>query len=470
MADTKAHSDTKIEVAQISDEILEKYNRPGPRYTSYPTAPVWKDDFGPADFEAACAKADQRATPVSLYMHLPFCESLCLFCACNVSIQKDKRVTIPYLAALKQEIDHVAKMVSRTRPVIQFHWGGGTPTYLSPAQMEDLFGHTRERFTFADDAEIGIEVDPRVTTLAHLETLRRLGFNRLSMGIQDFQPKVQQTIHRVQPYEMTRDLILAARKLGFQSLNVDLIYGLPYQTAESFRDTIGQVLTLAPDRVAMFSYAHVPWLKKQQGSFQNHLPEGREKFRILRAGLEGFLGAGYVYIGMDHFALPGDELAIAQQNRTLHRNFQGYTTKAGADLYGMGVSAISSIGEAYAQNRREVPAYEAAVAERGIATMRGYRLTKDDLIRREVIGRLLCHTVIPKAEIERDFGISFDEYFRDEMVHLEEPRSEGLVELGSAEIRVTPLGRIFIRNVAMTFDRYLREQQMDQKPLFSKTL
>jgi len=470
MADTNTHSDTKIEVAQISDEILEKYNRPGPRYTSYPTAPVWKDDFGPADFEAACAKADQRSTPVSLYMHLPFCESLCLFCACNVSIQKDKRVTIPYLAALKQEIDHVAKMVSRTRPVIQFHWGGGTPTYLSPEQMEDLFGHTRERFTFADDAEIGIEVDPRVTTLAHLETLRRLGFNRLSMGIQDFQPKVQQTIHRVQPYEMTRDLILAARKLGFQSLNVDLIYGLPYQTAESFRDTIQQVLTLAPDRVAMFSYAHVPWLKKQQGSFQNHLPEGGEKFRILRAGLEGFLGAGYVYIGMDHFALPSDELAIAQQNRTLHRNFQGYTTKAGADLYGLGVSAISSIGEAYAQNRREVPAYETVVAERSIATMRGYRLTKDDLIRREVIGRLLCHTVIPKGEIERDFGISFDEYFRDEMGRLEESRSEGLVALGPGEIRVTPLGRIFIRNVAMIFDRYLREQQMDQKPLFSKTL
>ncbi len=470
MAETKTHSNTKIEIAQISDEILEKYNRPGPRYTSYPTAPVWKDDFGPADFEAACANADQRATPVSLYMHLPFCESLCLFCACNVSIQKDKRVTIPYLAALKQEIDHVARMVSRTRPVIQFHWGGGTPTYLSPAQMEDLFGHTRERFTFAEDAEIGIEVDPRVTTVAHLDTLRRLGFNRLSMGIQDFQPKVQQTIHRVQPYEMTRDLILAARKLGFQSLNVDLIYGLPYQTAESFRDTIQQVLTLAPDRVAMFSYAHVPWLKKQQGSFQNHLPEGREKFRILRAGLEGFLGAGYIYIGMDHFALPGDELAIAQHNRTLHRNFQGYTTKAGADLYGMGVSAISSIGEAYAQNRREVPAYQATVGERGIATMRGYRLSKDDQIRREVIGRLLCHTVIPKDEIERDFGISFDEYFRDEVERLEESRAEGLVALAPGEIRVTPLGRIFIRNVAMNFDRYLREQQMDQKPLFSKTL
>jgi oxygen-independent coproporphyrinogen III oxidase len=470
MVETKANTGGKIEIAQISDEILEKYNRPGPRYTSYPTAPVWKEDFGPADFKAACAKADERGTPVSLYMHLPFCENLCLFCACNVSIQKDKRVTIPYLAALKQEIDNSARMISPKRPVIQFHWGGGTPTYLSPAQMEDLFGHTSERFTFANDAEIGIEVDPRVTTVAHLETLRRLGFNRLSMGIQDFQPKVQQAIHRVQPYEMTRDLILAARKLGFPSLNVDLIYGLPYQTAESFRTTIEQVLTLAPDRVAMFSYAHVPWLKKQQGSFQAHLPEGRDKLRILRVGLEGFLGAGYVYIGMDHFALPSDELATAQQNRTLHRNFQGYTTKAGADLYGMGVSAISSIGAAYAQNRREVPAYQASIGESGTATMRGYRLSKDDEIRREVIGRLLCHTVIPTGEIERDFAISFDRYFRDEIGRLRDALAEGLVALSPGEIRVTPLGRIFIRNVAMVFDRHLREQQMDQKPLFSKTL
>ncbi len=470
MAETKTKPDSRIEIAQVSDEILEKYNRPGPRYTSYPTAPVWKDDFGPADFEAAAAEADERGTPVSLYMHLPFCESLCLFCACNVSIQKDKRVAIPYLAALKKEIEHVAPMISRRRRVIQFHWGGGTPTYLSPAQMEDLFAYTRERFTFANDAEIGIEVDPRVTTFDHLEALRRLRFNRLSMGIQDFQPKVQQTIHRIQPYQMTRDLILSARQLGFESLNVDLIYGLPYQSAESFRATIDQVLTLAPDRIAMFSYAHVPWLKKQQGSFQAHLPEGREKFRILRAGLEGFLNAGYVYIGMDHFALPGDELAIAQQNRTLHRNFQGYTTKAGADLYGMGVSAISSIGAAYAQNRREVPVYQTSIAERGSATMRGYRLSKDDEIRREVIGRLLCHTVIPKSEVERDFGIVFDDYFREELGRLEEPRAEGLVALAPGEIRVTPLGRIFIRNVAMIFDRYLREQQMDQKPLFSKTL
>lgn len=460
----------QLDVGKVSDAVLEKYNRPGPRYTSYPTAPVWKDDFGPDDLEKYYAIADKRATPLSLYMHLPFCESLCLFCACNVSIQKDKSVAIPYLAALKREIEHVAKHVSRARPVIQFHWGGGTPTYLSPAQLADLFAFTRERFSFAPDAEIGLEVDPRVTSREHLETLRALGFNRLSMGIQDFERTVQQTIHRVQPYELTRNLITAARGLGFGSLNIDLIYGLPYQTAETFRATVAQALTLEPDRVAMFSYAHVPWLKKQQGSFAAHLPEGREKFAIFRAGLEGFLNAGYIYIGMDHFARPGDELAVAQKNRTLHRNFQGYTTKAGADLYGMGVSAISSIGRAYAQNSREIPAYQTAVKDRGIATMRGYRLSNDDEVRRAVIGRLLCHTVIFKREIEREFGIEFDEYFAGELDRLTEPRDEGLVVLGADEIRVTPLGRIFIRNVAMTFDRYLHEQQMDKRPLFSKTL
>ncbi len=470
MRETRTKTIEKIDAESIPESLLEKYNRPGPRYTSYPTAPVWKDDFGPGDFETYAARADERATPVSLYMHLPFCESLCLFCACNVSIQKDKNVTIPYLAALKREIDHVSNRVSKNRAVIQFHWGGGTPTYLTPTQMEDLFGYTRERFAFSPDAEIGIEVDPRVTTAAHMETLRRLGFNRLSMGIQDFQPRVQETIRRVQPYELTRDLVAKARELGFHSISVDLIYGLPYQTSESFRATIDQVLTLSPDRVAMFSYAHVPWLRKQQGAFADHLPDSAEKFKIFRAGLESFLDAGYLYIGMDHFARPGDELAAAQENRTLHRNFQGYTTKAGADLYGMGVSAISSIAGAYAQNIREVPAYQSAAAERGLATMRGYRLSQDDAIRRAVIGRLLCHTVIPKREIEREFSISFDDYFAVELARLNEVINDGLLIVTPDELRVTPLGRIFIRNVAMVFDRYLHDQQMDQKPLFSKTL
>jgi len=318
---------------RISEEFLARYNRPGPRYTSYPTAPVWQDNIGPDDLDQFFAQADAAKSPVSLYMHLPFCESLCLFCACNVVITKDHGVAPPYLATLKKEIDYVSRRVSRARGVAQFHWGGGTPTYLTPAQMEDLFGYAAERFAFAPDAEIGIEVDPRVTTRQHLESLKRLGFNRLSLGIQDFDPEVQRTIHRIQPFEMTRDLIAAARALGFPSINVDLIYGLPHQTAERFERSVDQVLTFAPDRVAMFSYAHVPWLRKQQGAFAAHLPEGMEKFRIFCGGLNRFLGAGYQYIGMDHFARPDDELAVAQRNRTLHRNFQGYTTKAGADLY-----------------------------------------------------------------------------------------------------------------------------------------
>src|SRR5246127_1225145 len=442
------------EELRVSEEFLARYTRPGPRYTSYPTAPVWNDAFGPADLEAAHAAADAAKTPVSLYMHLPFCESLCLFCACNVIIQKDKRVAIPYFNVLKKEIARVSEAVSREREVVQFHWGGGTPTYSSPAQLEDLFAYTKERFTFSPHAEIGIEVDPRVTSREHLETLRRLGFNRLSMGIQDFHPEVQKAIHRIQPFEMTRDLIATARELGFDSINVDLIYGLPHQTAERFGHTVDQILELDPDRVALFSYAHVPWLKKQQGSFTAHLPEGKEKFEIFRIGLLKFLEAGYLYIGMDHFAKPGDELALSQQNRTLHRNFQGYTTKAGADLYGMGVTAISGIQNAYAQNHRELAAWEKAVSERGIATMRGYRLCEDDRIRRSVISRLLCHTVVVKNEISREFGIDFDAHFAEELHRLEPSREDGLVLLEPNEIRTTWLGRIFIRNLAMVFDPY----------------
>jgi oxygen-independent coproporphyrinogen-3 oxidase len=454
----------------VSEAFLARYNRPGPRYTSYPTAPVWNDSFGPADLEKVHQEAERAKSPVSLYMHIPFCESLCLFCACNVIIQKDKRVSPPYLDILKREVAHISRSVSRDRPVVQFHWGGGTPTYLTPAQIEELFGFTREHFTFAGDAEIGIEVDPRVTSREHLETLRKLGFNRLSMGIQDFHPLVQKTINRVQPFELTAGLIQSARALGFESVNVDLIYGLPYQTAETFAHTVDQILELRPDRIALFSYAHVPWLKKQQNSFESHLPEGMQKFGIFRTGLLKFLASGYLYIGMDHFAKPGDELAVSQQNRTLHRNFQGYTTKAGADLYGMGITAISSIQNAYAQNQRDIPSWEKAVAERGIATMRGYHLSDDDRLRRAVISRLLCHTIVLKQEISQEFGIDFDSYFADELARLEPFREDGLVVRNPGEIRTTWLGRIFIRNLAMIFDPYLEKQRLNAKPLFSKTL
>jgi len=458
------------EELRVSEEFLARYNRPGPRYTSYPTAPVWNDSFGIDDLEKIHAEANREETPVSLYMHLPFCESLCLFCACNVIIQKDKSVAPPYIEVLKKEIDRVSLAVSSSRPVVQFHWGGGTPTYLSPEQIEDLFSFTRERFVFSPDAELGIEVDPRVTNRAHLEVLRKLGFNRLSMGVQDFHPEVQKTIHRIQPYELTRDLVLGARDLGFDSINVDLIYGLPHQDPERFAATVDQIISINPDRIALFSYAHVPWLKKQQGAFVQFLPEGMKKFEIFRTGLTKFVEAGYLYIGMDHFAKPGDELAVSQEKRTLHRNFQGYTTKAGADLYGMGVTAISGFRNAYAQNQRDLSAWQCAVHDRGLATMRGYHLSEDDHIRRAVISRLLCHTVIPKKEINAEFGINFDSYFEPELQRLEVPQADGLILLSEDEIRTTWLGRIFIRNLAMTFDPYLEKQKLGAKPLFSKTL
>ena len=454
----------------VGEDFVNRYNRPGPRYTSYPTAPVWTDSYGPADLESAMRSAELKKSPVSLYMHLPFCESLCLFCACNVIIRKDKSGTPPYLSILKKEIDHIASRVSSDREVTQFHWGGGTPTYLSPEQIEDLFSYSRERFTFAPDAEIGIEVDPRVTSSAHMDIIRKMGFNRLSMGIQDFKPEVQKAVHRVQPYELTRDLIANARQLGFDSINVDLIYGLPHQTGESFAHTVEQIVSLSPDRIAMFSYAHVPWLKKQQGSFVNVLPEGMKKFDIFRNGLLKFLEAGYLYIGMDHFAKENDELAVSQRNRTLHRNFQGYTTKAGADLYGMGITAISGIQETYAQNYRDIPSWEKSVNDHGVATMRGYHLSNDDIIRREVISRLLCHTVIVKDEISKKFGIDFDEYFAPELKQLKMPQEDGLVVINDKEIRTAWLGRIFIRNLAMVFDPYLEKQQLASRPLFSKTL
>jgi oxygen-independent coproporphyrinogen-3 oxidase len=351
---------------------------------------------------------------------------------------------------------------------VQFHWGGGTPTYLDATQLEDLFLYARERFTFAPDAEIGVEVDPRATNEKQVLTLRRLGFNRLSMGIQDFNPLVQKTVRRVQPYEQTKQLFDLCRREKFESINIDLIYGLPHQTPESFVESVEKVIGMDPDRVAMFSYAHVPWLKKQQGSFARFIPQGMDKFRIFRAGIERFTGAGYVYIGMDHFARPNDELFLAQQNRTLHRNFQGYTTKAGADLFGMGVSSISGTERVYAQNYRDLKDYSAAVDQRKIPTMRGIRLNDDDIVRRAVISRLLCHCVLHKREIESEFNISFDAYFSDELDRLRPLEHDGLIALSADAIRVTYLGRIFIRNVGMVFDSYLRKPR--ERPVFSRTL
>jgi oxygen-independent coproporphyrinogen III oxidase len=458
------------ETLNLTQEILDRYNVAGPRYTSYPTAPEWQDSFGLSDYEQALKESNDArpSRPLSLYMHLPFCERLCLFCGCNVVINKNHDVLIPYLEKLEWEIDQVSQRIDKSRPVAQFHWGGGTPTYLTAAQMERLFSYARERFRFAPDAEIGVEIDPRVTREDHLRTLRRLGFNRISMGIQDFNPDVQNVVRRIQPYEQSKASFDLCRALAFESINIDLIYGLPLQTPQSFLDSVNKVIDLGPDRVAMFSYAHVPWLKKQQGAIARFVPQGMDKFQIFRTGIERFTDAGYLYIGMDHFARPDDELCVAQKNRTLHRNFQGYTTKAGADLLAFGVSSISGIDRTYAQNQRDLKDYYAAIERQEIPVMRGIRLSDDDIIRRSVISRLLCHCVLHKKEVESEFGIRFDEYFADEVARLDQLRTDGLVKLSPESVSVTQLGRIFIRNVGMVFDKYL--QKPKSKPVFSKTL
>ncbi len=458
------------ETLNVSREVLDRYNVPGPRYTSYPTAPEWDDSFGPLDYEQAVKQSNETcpARPLSFYMHIPFCERLCLFCGCNVAIKKNHEVSVPYLEKLKWEIDRIAERLGTSRPIIQFHWGGGTPTYLSAPQLEDLFLYTKDRFLFAPDSEIGVEVDPRVTNEAQLATLRRLGFNRISMGIQDFDPVVQKTVRRFQTYEQTKLLFDICRSLAFESINVDLIYGLPHQTAESFVDSVERVIEFGPDRVAMFSYAHVPWLKKQQGAIARYIPLGMDKFKIFCAGIEHFTRAGYVYIGMDHFARANDELCLAQRDRTLHRNFQGYTTKAGADLFGMGVSSISGLDRIYAQNYRDLNGYYAAIERQELPIMRGMNLTDDDVLRRAVISKLLCHCVLKKGEIESEFNISFDEYFADEMARMKALINDRLVDLTDETISVTLLGRIFIRNVGMVFDKYLLKPK--DKPVFSKTL
>jgi oxygen-independent coproporphyrinogen III oxidase len=464
--------DIKIqgEVLNITPEILDRYNIAGPRYTSYPTAPEWSDSFDTLEFEQAIRTSNDAkpARPLSIYTHLPFCERLCLFCGCNVVINKNHDLLIPYLEKLKWEIDRLARFIDTSRPVVQFHWGGGTPTYLSASQLQDLFYYFKERFSFAADSEVGIEIDPRVTTQDQLSTLRRLGFNRLSMGIQDFNPVVQKTIRRIQPYDKTKETFDACRALQFESVNIDLIYGLPHQTAESFVDSVDKVIELSPDRIAMFSYAHVPWLKKQQGAIARYLPQGMDKYQIFRSGIERLTSAGYQYIGMDHFARPNDELCQAQANRTLHRNFQGYTTKAGADLIGVGVSSISGLDRIYAQNCRDLKDYSAAVDKLQLPIMRGIELSEDDLVRRTVISRLLCHCVLDKKDIESEFNLAFDDYFAEELARLDQLKKDGLVELSEETISVTMLGRIFIRNVGMVFDKYL--QKPKNKPVFSKTL
>jgi oxygen-independent coproporphyrinogen III oxidase len=429
--------------------LLQRYNGPTPRYTSYPPAPHWQ-----AAHSGLLTSALRRSTaPLSIYVHIPFCERLCLYCGCNVVVKKNHAAAGPYLEHLIAEMDLAE--VAHGRTTTQIHWGGGTPTYLDPQQITDLFNAIAERFPLAAGGEYSVEIDPRVTTFQHLCTLRHLGFNRLSVGIQDFDMNVQLTVRRIQSFERTRSLFEQARKLGFESINADLIYGLPRQTLSSFQKTLDQVLELNPDRLAVFSYAHVPSLKKQQRSFERFLPSEADKLQLFVDAIERLTSAGYEHIGMDHFARPSDPLVAARDNGSLHRNFQGYTTHAETDLIGFGVSAISHVGHTFTQNHRVLTAWEDEIDADRVPVFRGYTQTRDDVARGAVIEECLCSGRISKDQIERKFNIEFDDYFQPELERLEELENDGLIgSRTSRVIRVTPAGRIFVRAIAHAFDAF----------------
>ena len=458
---------------EVDLDLLKKYNRPGPRYTSYPTAPHFHESFGPEEYRQEILATNAGETPrdLSLYFHFPFCKSLCYFCACNVVITKDASRIGHYLGVLKKEIDLVSNLIDSRRKVIQMHWGGGTPTYMSPDQIREIFGAIREKFPFTAEAEISIEIDPRTISPEHLPALREAGFNRVSFGLQDVNPEVQTTINRVQSDEQNAFVINESRRLGFDSINVDLIYGLPHQTVESYERTLEKIIAWDPDRLAVFNYAHVPWLKKHQKLLPvEAMPDAADRLRMLKLIIDRLTEAGYAYIGMDHFAKPGDELTKALRERTLHRNFQGYSTRAEADMFAMGVTSISKLAGAYAQNLKSLAAYEAALNEGRLPTAIGLKFSHDDLLRQHVITEIMCNNRILKRDVEQKFGITFDSYFADVPEKLNEFALDGLVSLQPDRIEVSEAGRLVIRNIAMAFDAYLTPEASQEKPIYSRTV
>lgn len=446
--------------------LIEKYNYSGPRYTSYPTALEFHEAFTSAEFDMACARYPDRK--LSLYVHIPFCHKLCYYCGCNKIITRHQHKADQYLDALEQEIRQRASLLG-DRDVSQLHWGGGTPTFLTKPQISRLMGLLREQFRFAPDAEISIEIDPREIELDMLDHLRAEGFNRLSIGVQDFNKEVQKLVNREQDETFIFALVERARELGFRSTNLDLIYGLPKQTRSGFADTLAQVLTMRPGRLSVFNYAHMPTLFAAQRKIKDEdLPQANEKLAILQDTIATLTSAGYQFIGMDHFALPDDELAVAQRQGVLHRNFQGYTTQGDCDLLGLGVSAISMIGDCYAQNQKELKKYYASVGEQREALWKGVSLDSDDLVRREVIKSLICNFQLDKAAIEAQYGVAFDTYFAEDLALLKTFINDELVTVDDGSIRVAPKGRLLIRNICMCFDKYLRDRARQQQ--FSRVI
>ncbi len=457
-----------MSMLKVDLDLVKKYDVPGPRYTSYPPATQFTTEVSNDIFEQQIRANNQSARDLSLYFHLPFCQTLCWFCGCTTVITTDQKKSGDYIKYLEREMDLTRPLLNPNRKVTQLHFGGGTPTFSLPDEIRRLGEMIRSRFAFAPDIEAGVEVDPRRLTRDHLVALREVGFNRTSMGVQDNEAVVQKAVHRIQPFEMTKQTVEWMRELGFQSINIDLIYGLPYQTPVSFMKTVDEILSLQPDRFAVFNYAHVPWMKPAQKLFKTEaFPSPETKLEILKLTIEKLTSEGYIYIGMDHFARAEDELAVSQRQKTLQRNFQGYSTRGGADIYAFGMSAISQAEGFYWQNQKELPAYYASLDAGKLPFHRGYVLTEEDRIRRTTIMRLMCDLGLDFTAMSKRLGIDFKEHFAQEIESLDDMEADGLLVKTPEGLTVSDLGRLLIRNIAMRFDAYSTIRKENR---FSRTI
>ncbi|MCU7855762.1 MAG: oxygen-independent coproporphyrinogen III oxidase [Candidatus Thiodiazotropha sp. (ex Lucinoma borealis)] len=446
---------------QFDLALIAKYDQSGPRYTSYPTAVQFHDGFDEAEYRRVATQSNETGQPLSLYFHIPFCDTVCFYCACNKVATKDRSMAAGYLARVYKELRMQSELFDSSRVVTQLHWGGGTPTFISHDEMRELVSQTRKMFTLLDDdsGEYSIEIDPREAKGDTIKLLRELGFNRMSLGVQDFEAKVQKAVNRIQSKDETLTVLQSARDEGFRSISIDLIYGLPFQSMESFSNTLDQILEVDPDRLSVFNYAHLPErFKPQRRINEEELPQPQEKLDILQMTIEKLSAAGYVYVGMDHFAKPNDELVLAQENGTLYRNFQGYSTHADCDLIGLGATSIGMVGPSYAQNMRSLDEYYQRIDSGRLAVFRGVELTRDDLIRRDVITRLICNFSLAIPDVEKSWGVVFQDYFSVELQRLYEMASDGLISICDSEIKVLPRGRLLIRNICMQFDAYLNSK------------
>ncbi len=441
-------------------DIIKKYDTPTPRYTSYPPATELTEAFTATDFKQAISSSNQRKTPLSLYFHIPFCESACYYCGCNTVISEKKEIAIPYVEHLIREIQQTATLIDTDRKVVQMHWGGGTPNYLNVHQVKQLWGNINQYFNLDVDSEVSIEINPTYVNKDYILFLREIGFNRISFGIQDFNYQVQAAINRVQPEEMLFNVMDWIREAGFKSVNVDLIYGLPHQTLHGFWKTITKTIKLNPDRIAVFNFAYVPWLKPLQKKLPvDALPTPQEKLEIFRLTIEELTANHYQFIGMDHFAKADDELAIAQSNGSLGRTFQGYTTHAETELFGFGSTSVSLLRDAYAQNHKKLKDYYQAVEKGILPIAKGFKLSGDDIIRRDVIMSIMSSGILRFSDIESKYQIKFNEYFSQELAALKMLETDGLIDLSSNRIHVTGIGRLLVRNIAVIFDSRKTTQQ-----------